>query len=42
MSNISHYYVNNIYFTLYMEAYNYCIINNIDFLTIEKTKEYRE
>ena len=39
ISCISHYYVKNIYFTLYMEAYNYCIKNSIDTSIIEKTKE---
>ena len=40
-SIINHYYVNNIYFTLFMDAYNYCCDNNINTDVIEKTKEYR-
>ena len=37
----SHYYVKDIYFTLYMDAYNYCIKNNINTNVIDKTKEYK-
>ena len=40
-SIINHYYVKNIYFTLYMDAYNYCIKNNIAASIIEKTKTYK-
>lgn len=40
-SNISHYYIRNMYFTLYMDAYEYCCNNNISINLIEKTKEYK-
>ena len=39
-SKISHYYIHNIYFTLYMDAIDYCDKNNIDYELIEKTKNY--
>ncbi len=41
-SQFNHYYVKDIYFTLYMEAYNYCIESNINTNVIEKTKEYKD
>ena len=41
-ASISHYYVKDIYFTLYMDAIHYCDNNNIDYSVIEKTKEYKE
>ena len=40
-SIINHYYVENVYFTLYMEAYQYCEKNNINPLKIDKTKTYK-
>ncbi len=40
-SIINHYYVETIYFTLYLDAYNYCIRSNIDTNIIEKTKKYK-
>lgn len=41
-SKFNHYYVNDIYFSLYNEAYNYCCNNDINTASIEKTKEYRQ
>jgi len=40
-SEFNHYYVKDIYFTLYNEAYSYCCDNDVDTSLIEKTKEYR-
>ena len=39
-SKTPHYYIHNIYFTLYMDAIDYCDKYNIDYELIKKTKTY--
>ena len=39
-SKIPHYYINDIYFTLYMDAIAYCDKHRIDYAVIKKTRTY--
>ena len=41
VSKFNHYYVKEIYFSLYMKAISYCDNKNLDYSIIEKTKKYK-
>jgi len=39
-SELPHYFINDMLFILYMDAYDYCLTNNISTDLIKKSYEY--